>query len=171
MTFAERLRKERKAAKLTQAELANKLGVTPTVIGQYERGVRNPKFDALRRIATALGIELSSLISVSNEFPGEVQFDFNKPVIFVDNDFRERFFTKKSEVIAGQLPPDVVMAVGEKGESNTIPLKNISIGEAVELYFNDDGKRKVVEYIRDLMKIAEYRKEETVVRPKNGEPE
>jgi len=171
MTFAERLRKERKAARMTQAELASKLGVTPTVIGQYERGVRNPKFDALRRIATALGVELTALVdfNVSNEFPGDVQVDFSKPVIFADKDFQEKFFLRNSDVVAGKLPTGDVLAVENANNDNA--LKAVNICEAIELYLNDDGKQKVAEYVRDIMQIAEYRKAETTMLPKDGEPE
>jgi len=49
-------------AGLTQAELAERLGVTPQAISQYERGVKKPKYETLRRIADAVGCHPLELI-------------------------------------------------------------------------------------------------------------
>lgn len=57
MTFGELMRLERKKAKLSQTQLAERLGVTQSLIGQYERGELNPKLDTIKRICAALGIE------------------------------------------------------------------------------------------------------------------
>lgn len=62
-----RLRASRKAAKLTQAELAEKVGITSTAYSGYERGTREPSIELLSRIAKALDIP----ISVLSEAPGE----------------------------------------------------------------------------------------------------
>ena len=54
----------RMAAGLTQSQLADRLGVTPQMVGRWERGERLPKLDTLRRIADALGIELNTLLQL-----------------------------------------------------------------------------------------------------------
>ena len=46
----------------TQAQLADAIGVKPTQIANWEQGFRKPKMDALMRIASALGIDWTSLI-------------------------------------------------------------------------------------------------------------
>lgn len=77
MTVGQRIRQARKEAKLTQTELGAKIGVSGSMIGQYENGLRNPKCDTLSRIATALGIPsaclagtmLGSWISVKERLP------------------------------------------------------------------------------------------------------
>lgn len=56
MTTGQRIKAARKAAGLTQAELANKLDIPYQSIGQWERDLRNPKRETLRRIAAALGV-------------------------------------------------------------------------------------------------------------------
>lgn len=48
---------------LTQAQLAERVGVAPQQIGAWERGERKPKIDALMRIAHALGCDVSVLLS------------------------------------------------------------------------------------------------------------
>lgn len=61
------IRRERKKAGLTQEELADRLDITRSLIGQYERGVRNPKPSTIQRIADALGIPFTSLAPVSDD--------------------------------------------------------------------------------------------------------
>lgn len=57
MSFASRLRQAREQAGLTQLELAEKLGVTKSAIGNYENGVSSPKWDVLVRIFDVLHVE------------------------------------------------------------------------------------------------------------------
>ena len=170
MTVAEKIKAARNAAGITQKELGNRMGVSDASIAQYESGERNPKVDTLRRLATALGIELSSLISVSNEFSGESQPDFSKPIIPVVNALLENTHLTESKVIAGKLPTNAVIAVEVANDDNTISLKAVSICEAIELYLNDEGKQKVAEYVRDIMQIVEYRKENNDL-PLDGDSE
>lgn len=54
-----KIKNARSNAHVTQAELAHRLGVTAQSISQYERGVKIPKFDTLKKIATALEIKVS----------------------------------------------------------------------------------------------------------------
>ena len=52
----------RLAKGLTQAQLAEAIGVKPTQIANWEQGTRKPKIDALMRIGDALGIDWTTLI-------------------------------------------------------------------------------------------------------------
>ena len=49
-------------AGLTQAELAERIGVGQKMITAWETGYRKPKLDTIRKIATALGIDWLTLI-------------------------------------------------------------------------------------------------------------
>lgn len=60
--FGSRLRKIRLGMGLTQEELADKVGLHPTYIGQIERGVRNPSLINLEKISKALKINSSDLL-------------------------------------------------------------------------------------------------------------
>lgn len=62
MTTGERIKQARIAAGLKQKELAEKLGVSYTLVSQYERNIRNPKFETLKRIAGALNISAYDLL-------------------------------------------------------------------------------------------------------------
>lgn len=62
MTIGDHIKKARKSKGLTQEELAKLLGVTFAMIGQYERGERNPKKETIQRIADALNVNVGELI-------------------------------------------------------------------------------------------------------------
>lgn len=50
------IKKYRKQKRMTQRQLAGYLGVSDVVIGQYERGIRNPKIETVAKISDALGV-------------------------------------------------------------------------------------------------------------------
>mgnify|MGYP002413501184 CR=1 FL=1 len=56
------IRAARRRAGLKQHELARLAGLHPVTLCRYETGHREPDLAALRRLAAALGIPLSSLI-------------------------------------------------------------------------------------------------------------
>lgn len=62
MDFGQRLRQLRKEKGLTQKELANLLGVSASMVGQYETNLRKPKIETLRRFAYALGVCVNDLL-------------------------------------------------------------------------------------------------------------
>ena len=57
------IREARRAAGLTQLELAEKLGVTIGMIGYYERGAGQPKTDNLFALCSILHIRPADLLS------------------------------------------------------------------------------------------------------------
>lgn len=69
MTIGERLRTLRKAAGLTQKELGQKLGVSASMIGQYETNLRNPKFETLQKIAAVLNVNITEIVDLSEISP------------------------------------------------------------------------------------------------------
>lgn len=61
MSVGDRIRAARKKAGMTQAELASKLGLPWQSISQWERDARNPKIEALEKIAMALQVNVDEL--------------------------------------------------------------------------------------------------------------
>jgi transcriptional regulator with XRE-family HTH domain len=62
-TTGEKLRYERRAAGLTQAELAERSGVAQSTIAQIEGGARpNPHPGTLKKLAEALSVETRELL-------------------------------------------------------------------------------------------------------------
>jgi len=60
--FGRRIRQLRKAKKMTQTQLARKVGVHYIHIGRYERGKSDPNAYFLLRLARALGVTLDFLV-------------------------------------------------------------------------------------------------------------
>ena len=86
MTEGEHIRAARKKAKLTQKELAEKSGLATITIQQYERNLREPRLENIKKIATALDVSVDSLfgdycIGPMTEFDLE-KWDFIYPGIF-----------------------------------------------------------------------------------------
>lgn len=65
MTVGERIKNARKEAGYTQRQLSEKSGVAAVSIQQYERGIRQPRFEQLEKIAEALNV---SVMYFSNHF-------------------------------------------------------------------------------------------------------
>ena len=55
-----RIRRARKAAGMTQADLAEKLGISTSFLGHIERGTRKASLDTLVKMANELGVSLDS---------------------------------------------------------------------------------------------------------------
>ena len=62
MTTGQHIKAARKKAGMTQAALAEKLGISYVGVSQWENDLRNPKLETLRRIALALGTAVSELV-------------------------------------------------------------------------------------------------------------
>lgn len=60
-----RIRQARKAAGMTQADLAEKLGISTSFLGHIERGTRKASLDTLVKMANELGVSLDSLAADS----------------------------------------------------------------------------------------------------------
>ena len=61
MTIGERIQLVRKAAGLSQKELGKRLGVSGSMIGQYENNLRRPKRETLEKIAKAMNVSWEDL--------------------------------------------------------------------------------------------------------------
>ncbi|GAA0801763.1 hypothetical protein GCM10008910_32040 [Faecalicatena orotica] len=64
--FGENLRNLRLRDKLTQAQLAQKLEMTKSVISAYETGLRFPSYDVLIHIAKIFKVSTDYLLGVEN---------------------------------------------------------------------------------------------------------
>lgn len=62
MGLGKNIRKARKAAGLTQEELAQAAGIAKISVGQYERGQREPRLEQLLKISKALNVSIYALI-------------------------------------------------------------------------------------------------------------
>ena len=62
MTVGQSIQKARKTAGLTQKELAEKAGLATITLQQYERGVREPKIETIKKIAAVLNVSVADFL-------------------------------------------------------------------------------------------------------------
>lgn len=68
--LGEAVRQLRAEAEMSQEELAEAAGTDLTQVGGIERGVRNPSYTTLLRLADALGTEVGELTSLADQLRG-----------------------------------------------------------------------------------------------------
>ena len=70
MTVGDRIKQLRKEKRLTQVELAKRLGVSQAMITQYENHQREPKkFDTIKKIAAALEVTPEDILVQNLLYP------------------------------------------------------------------------------------------------------
>ena len=69
MNFPQRLKELREGLKLTQAELAKRVQMSPGAIGNYESGARTPRLDDLEMLADYFNVPMDYLVGRTNERP------------------------------------------------------------------------------------------------------
>lgn len=67
MNFGEKLKTLRTSQKLTQQQLAERIGVAKSVVSYYESGDRYPSYDVLVKIARIFHTTTDYLLDVSKE--------------------------------------------------------------------------------------------------------
>lgn len=67
MNFGAKLKKLRTSQKLTQQQLADRIGVAKSVVSYYESGDRYPSYDVLVKIARIFRTTTDYLLGVSKE--------------------------------------------------------------------------------------------------------
>lgn len=74
MGFGLRLAMLRKERKISQTELAKKVGIHPNVLGRYEREEATPSIDIATRLADALNVSLDYLV-------GKIDIELEKNLV------------------------------------------------------------------------------------------
>ena len=71
-TIASKMKFFRKLRGMTQEDLSIASGIDYSQIRRYEAGQRNPKFEQLQCIATALGVGITEFIDFNMDIAGEI---------------------------------------------------------------------------------------------------
>lgn len=64
--FAERLKELRKNEKITQAQLANKLGVAQSNVSDWENNIARPEYENLAKLAQIFDVTTDYLLGLSD---------------------------------------------------------------------------------------------------------
>lgn len=86
-----RIRIQRRYLNITQGELANMIGVSPSYIGHLERGNRQASLETLVALANALDVSTDYLLSLSLE---------RTALINTDTPFTDRQLDTMKEMLA-----------------------------------------------------------------------
>lgn len=81
MSFCEQLQKRRKELGLSRTELAARLGVSPSAVGNYETGVSAPKEEVLLRLFDALEVDPNYLYRGNFRHIGGIQSDEERKLL------------------------------------------------------------------------------------------
>ncbi len=103
--MSKRLKKLRTQSGLTQAQLAKRLNISPSSIGMYEQGRREPKNSVLVRICKELNTSGDYILDINNEAKeNTLSFDDVNSIV---TEFVEFMKTKKYIMING-VPVDKI---------------------------------------------------------------
>lgn len=107
--FGERLKNLRKENNWTQERLANKIGLSKTVISKYENNIQMPTLDTLIKMAVLFNVSMDyiagieknqtmSLIGLSPE-QSEIIHELSKIFVKKENIRKSNFNSKEYEII------------------------------------------------------------------------
>jgi transcriptional regulator with XRE-family HTH domain len=93
---------------LSAKELADSIGVSPSLISKIERGRTNPSAELLRRIALALHESLADLIAAADGRPDDVRKTPGRAAVsIVRSDERKLLHVPRSGIVYQLLTPDM----------------------------------------------------------------
>ena len=175
MTIGEKIRDERKKAGLTQGQLAEKLDVSQAMVAQYENNIRNPKLSTIQKIASALRLTVSELLTFDSEKGKIIDLTSLDTIEQVNQVIKEimsgtsKIITSDSEKVI-DVPSEKLEQLMHKDEQGKTSIA-IYADQVVSLSNNEfkllllfdllniDGQEKALEQIELLTKIQEYREE------------
>ena len=157
MHTGELIKQARVTMRITQAELAKRLGVTPQAISQYERGIKNPKPATLKKIAAALGVEWYELISNSQDEQSEIAKEQMRQAIgrVADIITKPCKYEISDELIEDSLKK-VPISIPTSYNSARLEKMIKDYGK-----LNDDGQQVAVERVHELTEIPRYKRKST----------
>ena len=96
MTLGERIKEERKKHKLTQIDLANKLGITKGTVSTWETNSRRPSFETLEELCSMFHVNLDYLMGRSDDSTVVVPTDEEMADLVISEELEDmRAYTQK----------------------------------------------------------------------------
>lgn len=155
MTTGELIKERRTELGLSQRELGERLGVTGSMIGQYENGTRTPKFQTLCKIAAALETQ------VANLYGKDVSFEDGLKILAKTAEDGRK--AEAELLMAGddrQVVGELLMAGGEQ--------HRFSVLSEVFSRLNSEGQRAAIAAIEGIAAHPHYQKMQKGEAEKNG---
>lgn len=145
MNYGENIKAARKAANLTQDELAKKCGLAAITIGQYERNLREPRQEQLQHIASALGVHVLDLMGYPSSAPYRIEGEYHFSVDSMAEQIQKKY--DLSEDIAKSIVEDCFHAFQLDGK----PINEItSLGEQFDR-LSPEAQKSALDYLHFLI--------------------
>jgi len=138
---------------MTQAELAERLGITPQAVSQYERGIKNPKLETVKRISEALGVLVPDLYPEGMQAMPILDWMESKGIPIVSS---PRHVRDESDEEFAQMQRDE-----EENERNWY-IHQQKLIDGINSDFaelNDKGQEEAAKRVHELTFLPEYSKE------------
>ena len=160
MTIGELIQAARKKAGITQVELGKRLGVSGSMIGQWENNLRNPKSETIGKLAVALGDSFEEVWNVYQDDWEKRTVEKLKAIRVEDEAIAQeiRESTEKRTQVIQELSEEAE-AKGETEISNFI--KSPTGRSIICAYscLNRDGQDEAENRLWELTEISKYRRE------------
>ena len=155
MTFGEQLKQARKAANLTQSELAQIVESTKAAISRYEKNQRIPRSDIFLRLCFALNLDsdqVLSLAGLAGFTPPQVASSVDSLVEWLD--IKDKKMVTEMKASRAQL--EVIDAFV------ALQVENHVAETLVSSFFslNSKGQSVAAERVEELTKIPDYQRTE-----------
>lgn len=155
MTIGDRIRTVRKEKGLTQKQLAQRLGVSASMVGQYETNVRKPKFETLKNFSEALDVNITELIDIDDISPSLLSMS---PLVDQCKSILSRAAPNETIILSDEEKAqlrqlaNLVYSAKEELSNNTF-LVEILRDEYISLFdkLNFQGKYLAVKMVSDLV--------------------
>lgn len=141
MTTGQRIQQARKKAGLSQKQLGEKLGLSASMIGQWENDLRNPKRETLERIADALNVSVAYFLGYAPTHEIAKKDFFEGKIDAAIHNVLEVMFGKKTETKIA-------------GDGNYL-IETISIYGSGEdaISINDDDVFTITEAVKGIIRV------------------
>lgn len=163
MTTGQLIKLNRKEAGLTQKELGAKLGIAYQTLAQWENDLRKPKVETLQRIAAALNVPITSLMTQESAIDASV-------------DLVESFARLNAclnTVCTDSGVPDHIKRVVQETRPDLQDVKNALFVVAVKAAHSGDedgfrsalselsakGRQEALKRIKEMAYVPDYQKE------------
>lgn len=158
MQTGDLIKQARLKSGVTQAELAKRLGVTPQAVSQYERGIKKPKLETLRKIALALDCNISDLDSSLSSILADAVFspELRAELSDAANNMMVALYGTADEWEARKI-------VFARWVNNLEECDRKSVFDIIEYLqaLNSEGKMTAAERVEELTQIPKYQKKDS----------
>lgn len=161
MLFHEGLKAARKKAGLTQAQLAEQIGINRATLARYESGQINPPYAQIEKILSALRVPFYAFFPIEQN-PGP----FVRELEAVIDDIDSLFLVVHDLLTADQLSEDEraatldmlpdMTALKERLERLIELARAVDGGDELLAGLNDLGKEEALKRIEELTMIPKY---------------